>query len=152
MSPPFENTRLFGISPDHSQFLIGQFTRRDDEMPLWLWPVQGGEPRRVGQATGHDPAWSPDGTQIVFVRDQNIYSIHRDGTQLRQLARVEGHPRAPAWPPDGENLLFTIDPGEYGAPALWEMSADGNGLHRILGNQTRPVQQAGGNWTGDGKY
>ena len=51
MATPFENTRLFAISPDHSQFLIGQFTGRDEEMPLWLWPVQGGEPRRLGQAT-----------------------------------------------------------------------------------------------------
>ena len=68
IAAPFENTRLFAISPDHSQFLIGQFTRRDDEMPLWLWPVQGGEPRRLGEATGHDPAWSPDAMQIVFVR------------------------------------------------------------------------------------
>src|SRR2546430_8610756 len=29
MPAPFENTRLFALSPDHSQFLIGQFTRRD---------------------------------------------------------------------------------------------------------------------------
>src|SRR5229473_6397963 len=50
MAAPFENTRIFALSPDHSQFLIGRFIRRDDEMPLWLWPVQGGEPRRMGEA------------------------------------------------------------------------------------------------------
>src|SRR5258708_37718736 len=61
MAAPFENTRLFAISPDHSQFLIGQFARHDDEMPLWLWPVQGGEPRRLGGTTRQDPAGSPDG-------------------------------------------------------------------------------------------
>jgi len=152
MVAPFENTRLFSISPDHSQFLIGQFTRHDDEMPLWLWPVQGGEPRRVGQATGQDPAWSPDGTQIVFVRGQYLYSIHRDGTQIRQLAHLDGHPRSPAWSPDGENIRFTVVIGEYGTQALWEMSADGNGLHRILGSGTGPSHQSAGNWTGDGKY
>src|ERR1700682_4761581 len=112
MPAPFENTRLFAISPDHSQFLIGHFTRHDDEMPLWLWPVQGGEPRRLGQATGHDPAWSPDGTQIVFVRGQRLYSIHRDGTQLRELAHIDGKPLVPAWSPDGENIRFTVDQGE----------------------------------------
>src|SRR2546430_15426399 len=86
MPAPFENTRLFALSPDHSQFLIGRFTRRDDEMPLWLWPVQGGEPRRIGEAVGHDPAWSPDGSQIIYVRGRSLYTIRPDGTQLRELA------------------------------------------------------------------
>src|ERR1035438_6465468 len=89
MATPFENTRLFAVSPDHSQFLIGQFARRDEEMSLWLWPVQGGEPRRLGEATGHDPAWSPDATQIVFVRGHDLYSVRRDGTQLRKLLQVD---------------------------------------------------------------
>jgi Tol biopolymer transport system component/DNA-binding winged helix-turn-helix (wHTH) protein len=149
---PFENTRLFAISPDHSQFVIGRFTRHDDEMPLWLWPVQGGEPTRLGQAIGHDPAWSPDGTQIVFVRRQSLYSIHRDGTQLRELVHVEGLPRTPAWSPDAQHIRVTIDLGEYGAQSLWEMLADGSGgLHPMLANGT-PSRQSNGNWTADGKY
>jgi Tol biopolymer transport system component/DNA-binding winged helix-turn-helix (wHTH) protein len=152
MAAPFENTRLFAVSPDHSQFLIGQFKRRDDEMPLWLWPVQGGEPRRLGQATGHDPAWSPDGTQIVFVRGQNLYSVRRDGTQLRQLAHIEGYPHAPAWSPDGETIRFTVDLGEYGTPSIWQISADGNGAHPLLPGGTPPSNQSAGNWTADGKY
>jgi len=152
MAAPFEKTRLFAVSPDHSQFLIGQFTRRDDEMPLWLWPVQGGEPRRLGQATGHDPAWSPDGTQIVFVRGQNLYSIRGDGTQLRQLVHLEGDLRAPAWSPDGENIRFTVDQGEYGTPSIWQMTADGNDVHPLLPSGTQPSDQSAGNWTADGKY
>jgi Tol biopolymer transport system component/DNA-binding winged helix-turn-helix (wHTH) protein len=152
MAAPFENTRLFAISPDHSQFLIGQFTGRDEEMPLWLWPVQGGEPRRLGQAAGADPAWSPDGSQIVFVRGQNIYAIHRDGTQTRQLAHVEGNPRSPAWSPDGGSIRFTLDLGEFGTQSIWEMTADGNGLHAILSKTDHPKRQSAGNWTADGKY
>ena len=152
MATPFENTRLFAISPDHAQFLIGQFAGRDEEMPLWLWPVQGGEPRRLGQATGADPAWSPDGTQIVFVRGQNIYAIHRDGTQIRQLAHVEGRPRSPAWSPDGGSIRFTLDLGEFGTPSIWEMTADGTGLHAMLSKTAHPSRQSAGNWTADGKY
>src|ERR1700675_4383993 len=62
VAAPFANTRLFSISPDHSVFLIGEFTRPDDEMSLWLWPVQGGAPRRLGEVTGRDTPWSPDGS------------------------------------------------------------------------------------------
>ena len=152
MATPFENTRLFAISPDHSQFLIGQFTGRDEEMPLWLWPVQGGEPRRLGQAVGADPAWSPDGTQVVFVRGQSLYTIHRDGTQNRQLAHVEGHPRTPAWSPDGGSIRFTLDLGEFGTQSIWEMTPEGNGLHAILSKTDHPSRQSAGNWTADGKY
>jgi Tol biopolymer transport system component/DNA-binding winged helix-turn-helix (wHTH) protein len=152
MAAPFENTRLFGISPDHSQFLVGQFTRRDDEMPLWLWPVQGGAPRRLGEATGHDPAWSPDGGQIVFVRGQQLYSIHRDGTQLRQLFHINGDLHTPAWSPDGESIRFTVELGEDGTQSIWQMTADGNGPHSILAGGTQPSRQSSGNWTADGKY
>jgi len=149
MPTPFANTRLFAISPDHSQFLIGQFTRREEEMPLWLWPVQGGEPRRLGEATGTDPAWSPDGTQIVFVRGSKIYLVHRDGTMLRELAHINGRARSPAWSADGATIRFTLDAldsegpglgaivgqragqfaGPFGGQSIWEMSASGSGLH-----------------------
>jgi Tol biopolymer transport system component/DNA-binding winged helix-turn-helix (wHTH) protein len=152
MTAPFENTRLFAISPDHSQFLIGQFTRRDEEMPLWLWPVQGGEPRRLGQANGTEPAWSPDGTQIVYVQGGNLFTIHRDGSQARQLAHLEGRPHSPAWSPDGSSIRFTLDAGELGKSMIWEMTAEGYGLHVILGKNAKPAQQSAGNWTADGNY
>jgi Tol biopolymer transport system component/DNA-binding winged helix-turn-helix (wHTH) protein len=152
MATPFENTRLFALSPDHSQFLIGQFMRRDEEMPLWLWPVQGGEPRRLGQAIGDDPAWSPDGTQIVYVRGQDLYSIRRDGTQMKQLAHVDGRPRSPAWSADGESIRFTLETGYFEKESIWEMTPEGNGLHAILSKSARPRNQSSGNWTADGKY
>jgi Tol biopolymer transport system component/DNA-binding winged helix-turn-helix (wHTH) protein len=152
MPAPFENTRLFALSPDHSQFLIGQFTRRDDEMPLWLWPVQGGEPRRMGEAIGHEPAWSPDGTQIIYVRGRSLYTIHPDGTQLRELAHGPGLPHFPAWSPDGETIRFSMDKREDGTQAVWEMAADGSGLHPIFASGRQPASQSAGQWTADGKY
>ncbi len=152
MSAPFENTRIFAISPDHSQFLIGQFSRRDDEMPLWLWPVQGGEPRRMGEAVGHDPAWSPDGSQIVFVRGRSLYTVHPDGTQLRELAHGPGLPHSPAWSPDSETIRFSMDRRDDGAQAIWEMAADGSGLHPILALRRHPSSQSAGQWTADGRY
>jgi len=152
MPAPFENTRLFALSPDHSQFLIGQFTRRDDEMPLWLWPVQGGEPRRMGEAIGHEPAWSPDGTQIIYVRGRSLYTIHPDGTQLRELAHGPGLPHFPAWSSDGETIRFSMDKREDGTQAVWEMAADGSRLHPILASGRQPASQSAGQWTADGRY
>jgi Tol biopolymer transport system component/DNA-binding winged helix-turn-helix (wHTH) protein len=152
LAAPFENTRIFAVSPDHSQLLIGQFARRDEEMPLWLWPVQGGEPRRLGKATGHDPAWSPDGMQIVFVQGQDLYSVRRDGTQLRKLLHIKGDPHTPAWSPDSKYVRFTVDVSEYGTQSIWETSAEGNNPHPILAAGNPPSRQSSGTWTADGKY
>jgi DNA-binding winged helix-turn-helix (wHTH) protein/Tol biopolymer transport system component len=167
MAGPFPNTRIFAVAPDHSQFVIGQFTRRDEEMPLWLWPVQGGEPRRLGNATGTDPAWSPDGTQIVFVRGSKLFSVHRDGTMLHELAHVEGRPKSPAWSADGASIRFTVDSGDwdqlskpfagqftgpFGGQSIWEMFANGSGLRPVVMPNAGPPRQTAGNWTADGRY
>lgn len=152
MPAPFEGTRLFGVSPDHSQFLIGQFTRRDDEMPLWLWPVQGGAPRRIGDATGHDPAWSPDGAQIVFVRDRSLFTVRADGSDLRELARMKSMPHWPAWSPDGSRIRFNVDQQQDDAQAIWEMNADGSSVHMLRPAQTAHRSQTHGQWTADGRY
>ena len=152
MPAPFENTRLFSISPDHSQFIIGQFARRDEEMPLWLWPVQGGAPRRLGEAVGHDPAWSPDGSQIVFARGRGLYMIHPDGTQLREIAHMNGLANSPAWSADGETLRFSVGAREDAKQTLWEMAADGTSPHTSLPSSYQSLSQSAGQWTSDGKY
>lgn len=164
MPTPFENTRLFAISPDHSQFLIGQFTQRGTEMPLWLWPVQGGEPRRLGQTIGTDPTWSPNGAEIVFVNGSKVYSVRRDGTMLHELARVSGKARSPEWSPDGATIRFTVEtgnreepwPGEFTgqftSESVWEMSSNGSGLHPVVMANGQPPRQSLGSWTADGRY
>src|ERR1700692_948967 len=152
VAAPFANTRLFAISPDHSEFLIGEFNRPDDEMTLWLWPVQGGAPRRLGEATGRDPAWSPDGSQVVFVHDRSLFTVRPDGTQLHEIARPNGRPHSPAWSPDGETIRFHSESGGNNATSIWEVNADGSKLHRILASGTQPVSQSSGQWTADGKY
>lgn len=63
------------------------------------------------------PAWSPDGSQIVFISpcrgrnstypDARLYLIDADGSDLTPLLQSEGDDFDPAWSPDGTRIAFT---------------------------------------------
>ncbi|PZS26379.1 MAG: hypothetical protein DLM58_20820 [Pseudonocardiales bacterium] len=60
-------------------------------------------PNRSAISAAHDPAWAPDGSQIVFAGqpagqpDQSgIYALHPDGTGLRTIAQQAGPETEPA--------------------------------------------------------
>ena len=46
---------------------------------------------------GADPAWSRDGAKLVFVRDDGLFEIDANGSNLKRL--TTGHHFAPAWRP-----------------------------------------------------
>jgi Tol biopolymer transport system component len=56
------------------------------------------------------PVWSPRGDLIAFVRrkgaDFNVFTIHPDGSGLKQLTDMHGINAHLAWSSDGERLLF----------------------------------------------
>ena len=58
------------------------------------------------------PAWSPDGSMIVFdAMHDNIYDLWIftvNDLSLRQLVRIPGHLLYPTWSPDGRTIAFSI--------------------------------------------
>ncbi len=60
---------------------------------------------------GKDPSWSPDGTRIAFVSDQNgtaddIWVMNADGSDQRRIYGGPGTERDPSWSPDGTQIVF----------------------------------------------
>jgi Tol biopolymer transport system component len=63
------------------------------------------------------PAWSPDGTRLIFASpckykndsysNSSLYVINADGTGLRNLPSAPGGDFEPDWSPDGNKIAFT---------------------------------------------
>jgi TolB protein len=58
------------------------------------------------------PAWSPDGTEIVFnggpsAVEQDLFLMKADGSGVRRLTAGESMDYCPRWSPDGQKLVFS---------------------------------------------
>lgn len=65
-----------------------------------------------GSVNDSQPAWSPDGQQIVYVsklgrtQAEELYIINSDGTSPRRLTTTDERETDPAWSPDGTEIVF----------------------------------------------
>jgi Tol biopolymer transport system component len=116
--------------------------------------VLGGSRHRVDSLIANQAAWSPDGRQLVYSRGDGLYVASADGTASRKLATLEGSAPAfmPRWSPDGKTIRFSIPTSVRGGTSIWEVSAEGTGLHRLLVGWNNPSSECCGVWTPDGKY
>ncbi|HEV2298865.1 MAG TPA: winged helix-turn-helix domain-containing protein [Candidatus Acidoferrales bacterium] len=150
---PFrDNAKILDISPDRAEFLVGDFTVRGDEMPLWAVPVLGGSPRRIGNIKSEFAAWFPDGKRILYAKPDGIYQINQDGTETHRLTPTTGTPNHFSWSPNSRVLGFTLRDNKTGTTSLWEVSSDGANPHRLLSGWNDSAGVCCGSWTGDGKY
>lgn len=108
---------------------------------LWTMFVNGNGRRRLAM-DAEQPDWSPDNTQIAFVRDLSdstglgrIYAIGTDGRDLHFLVRGA----QPAFSPDGEKLAF------IGRAGIYVMPVEGGNPRLVLRNGAYP------SWSPDGK-
>jgi Tol biopolymer transport system component len=86
---------------------------------------------------GSDPAWSPDGRTLAFVRapsgeKPDIFTVSADGSHVTQLLTLQGQPGGigpQALSPDGTQLVFASVNG------IFVMNADGTGVRRVTRNE-----------------
>src|SRR5918996_1634538 len=86
-----------------------------------------------------DPAWSPDGRWIMFVRGYSskkggIYKVRPDGSQLHEVVpRPEPlRPHTPVWSLDGRKIAWAQwNIEDEGPTQVWTASAEGSGLRMV---------------------
>jgi eukaryotic-like serine/threonine-protein kinase len=142
---------LGDLSPERSEMLLLE-TGEGVDWPLWIMPVPGGSARRVGDVFAHDAAWARDGQHIVYSRGSDIFVAQANGSDSRKLTTVDGAAWLLRWSPDGRRMRFTVQDSKGAKSSIWEISADGSGLHQLLQGWNNPPAECCGNWTPDGKY
>ena len=60
----------------------------------------------ITQLFPSDPAWSPDGTKLLFTTADDIWVINSDGTNQRRVTNNSVPDTDPAWSPDGQKIIF----------------------------------------------
>lgn len=68
------------ISPDGSFVSVARYQERGWE--LWVYPVGGGEGRRLSEYDGISPEWSPDSTGLFWADIDGLAQIALDGRTI----------------------------------------------------------------------
>ncbi|MGB6802907.1 MAG: protein kinase, partial [Candidatus Sulfotelmatobacter sp.] len=144
---------VYDFYPSRSELLVkGVAEGTDTEWPVWVLPVPAGSLRPVGNILAHAAAWAPGGQRIAYARKSSLYTCNADGSDSRELITVQGVAFAPRFSPDGRRLRFIIRDPNQRSSSLWEVSADGKGLHPVLPGWNKPAEEFDGAWTPNGEY
>lgn len=157
---PLPAVRILDISPDGLDLLVEELSSPGLQNPLWVQPVTGGQPRRLGTVSIYHltgASWSPSENKIAYSalndpghsQEGAVYIVGEDGMSPQKILVMPSPVSNIRWSPDGTRLRFAL------GNAFWEVASDGSNLHTLLpGWQVSPFQNQDlfGAWTPDGKY
>jgi Tol biopolymer transport system component len=104
----------YGFDPARAAIVEGSSVVFGGSLPLMVFSV------------------SPDGKQLAFPsrgKQEDVFIINTDGTDLRQLTDDPQKDRAPSWSPDGKRIYFYSERGDH--YETWSIRPDGSGLTQV---------------------
>jgi DNA-binding winged helix-turn-helix (wHTH) protein/WD40 repeat protein len=119
---------------------------------LWVQPVAGGSPHRIGTILVADARFGPSTNSIIYGIGHDISSVSEDGSFSRKILSIDDNeggsrstPFAFRFSPDARVFRFTQYDSLVDNLTIMEAAADGAGLHKMFGGCC-------GEWTPDGRY
>jgi Tol biopolymer transport system component len=155
-------------SPD-GHWVVFERDSAPGENGVWLMRPDGGGRRRLtrnpyaGAECGcdTDPAFSPDGTRISFVRVRAesrglgaLFVMDRDGSHLRRLTSWRLDPGVKhAWNPDGSRIIVSDNahPQPDESSNVYVLRPDGTGLRALTDFKGGHPNALPGSWSPDGR-
>jgi Tol biopolymer transport system component len=121
------------VPGSEGEFIVAARHEGSRNFNLYRMRIDGSELFRLTDHPGEDafPEISPDGTRVVFVRNQygdvwDVFVVNIDGSELTQITANPYRDWAPTWTPDGERILFWRRPADiYMDGEIWSGTAGG---------------------------
>ncbi len=143
--PPRGGLFAFGVS-------------REGNSDLYVMNLDGSNLRPLTNHFAQDvaPAFSPDGSQVVFVSDRsghpNLYTVGVKGEtarggSARRLTFEGNYNASPAWSPRGDRIAFACQ-NDRGRFDICVIAPDGTGLTRLTGQGNNDAPS----WSADGRF
>ena len=128
---------------------------KDGSTNIYVMDDDGSNIRQITNTPARQPRWSPDGTQIAFLRDtdpsarsvRNTFIMNADGTNIRQLTTHRLDDKGFAFSPDGKKLVVSSHPtiGSEGW-GLYVIDIESGDIQKISN-----LEAFGVDWSPDGK-
>jgi TolB protein len=154
-------------SPDGNRIVYSRLMRVKPKgslvLGVWVMDANGSNPHQITQVSSpassedHEPAWSPDGKNIVFTRindtaepanQQAVFIVASSGGKPRRITSWKLNAGGPNWGPDGSKILIQSyrDCPCSETSQVYTVAPDGSGLTQLAdaGKNIEP------NWSPDG--
>ncbi len=125
---------------------------------IYLAPATGGSPRLLFEEPPgvelSGLSWSPDGRNLVFVRDRSIVTLDVESGHIASLAEAWA-PHSLAWSPTGDRIAYVSENSEFvhgtnAAPSsIWVVSSNGGDPIRITEGDVSDQSPV---WWPDGRH
>ncbi len=123
------------VSPDGQMIAVEEDLPTANTSRIWVVDSGGDHPQVIASNATH-PAWTADGTGVIFDATiqqgsgalvQRLYSEDVDPGPPVPLPGPGGNQLAPTVSPDGSELAYVASTGHNALPTLWVANSDGTG-------------------------